>query len=263
MHLLRLIRPANALLSSLVVLTACHLSYCLAGKPSLLMLGAFLITAFINVTNDLLDVPEDTLNHPERPLPSGRVSEEQAWVLAITLLFFALYVSYHHSPWALAVGSLAMFLALLYNYYLKTLPFLGNLTVATVVALAFLYGSGGYLLHRVLPAALLGGYLHLIREFVKSLQDMRGDAPYRRTVAHVLGEGPTRRLVFFGLVILPLLSVLPVFVGYSYLYVVSVLLLVGFPALLTSPLVFYGRYRLLSSILKVLTALALVSLWVA
>ena len=247
----------------MVVLTACHLAYCSAGRPFHLMLGAFFITSFINATNDLLDVPEDRINHPERPLPSGRVDEGQAWVLAITVLFFALYFSYRHSYWALSVGSLAMFLGLLYNVYLKSVPLIGNLTVSTVVFLAFLYGSGGHFLHRVGPAGMLGAYLHLLREFVKSLQDMEGDAPYRRTVAHVLGEIPTRRLVFFGLLLLPFFSVLPVFVGYSNLYVLSVLLLVGFPTLAVSPTVLYGKYGFLSLFLKVMTATAIVSLWLA
>ena len=226
-------------------------------------LGAFLITSFINVTNDLFDLPEDTVNHPDRPLPAGKVGEDRAWVLALVLLFFALYVSYKHSPWVLAVGSFAMFLGLLYNYYLKALPFIGNLTVSFVVFLAFLYGSGGYALHRVIPAGLLGAYLHLLREFVKSLQDMEGDAPYRRTVAIVLGEVTTRRMVFWGLILLPLLSVIPVFFGYSYLYVIAVLLLVGFPALVISPTVLYGKYGLVSGMLKLLTATALVALWLA
>ncbi len=247
----------------MVVLTACHLAYCSAGKPLHLMLGAFFITSFINSTNDLFDLPEDSLNHPDRPLPSGRVSEAQAWILAITVLLLALYFSYRHSYWALAVGSLAMFLALLYNVFLKSVPLIGNLTVSFVVLLAFLYGSGGHFLHRVIPAAMLGAYLHLLREFVKSLQDMRGDAPYRRTVAHVLGETSTRRVVFFGLLLLPLLSILPVFVGYSTLYVLSVLLLVGFPTLIASPTVLYGKYGFIATFLKVMTATALISLWLA
>jgi len=187
----------------------------------------YVITSFINVTNDLFDLPEDTVNHPDRPLPAGKVREDQAWVLATVLLFFALYVSYKHSPWVLSVGSLAMFLGLLYNYYLKALPLIGNLTVSFVVFLAFLYGSGGYALHRVVPAGLLGAYLHLLRELVKSLQDMEGDAPYRKTVAIVLGEVTTRRIVFWGMILLPILAVIPVFFGYSYLYAMAVLLLVG------------------------------------
>ncbi len=262
-HLLRLIRPLNGLLASVVVLTACHLSYCQAGKPLHLMIGAFFITSFINSTNDLFDLPEDSINHPDRPLPSGKVDEGQAWLLAIVSLFFALYFSYRHSYWALSVGSLAMFLGLLYNVHLKSVPLVGNLTVSTVIFLAFLYGSGGYFLYRVIPAGLLGAYLHLLREFVKSLQDMEGDAPYRRTVAHVLGEVPTRRVVFLGLILLPILSVLPVFVGYSTLYVLSVLLLVGFPTLVVSPTVLYGRYGFLSGFLKVMTATAVISLWMA
>jgi len=227
------------------------------------MVGAFFITAFINVLNDLHDVPEDRLNHPQRPLPSGRVGEEYAWILAIFTLFFALYFSFQHSPWALAVGSLAMFLALLYNVALKGVPLLGNLTVALTVSLAFLYGSGGYMLHRVLPAALLGFYLHLLREFVKTLQDARGDAPYRRTLAHVWGEKRLRWITAIGLVLLLPLIQLPLAFGYSQLYAASVTLLVGFPTLLSLPLLFKGKYGTLSTLLKLETALALISLWLA
>jgi len=257
------VRPLNGILASLVALTACHLAFCGAGKPLHLMLGAFFITAFINVTNDIFDVGEDSHNHPDRPLPSGKVSEMDAWMLALVVLFFALYFSYRHSPWALAVGSLAMFISLLYNCCLKGIPVVGNLIVSLVVFMAFLYGSGGMYVHRVIPAALLGAYLHLVRELVKSLQDREGDRPYRRTVAHVLGEEMLRKVIFIALLLLPFLAVVPVLFGYSYLYGMAVILLVGFPTLAVASSVLYGRYAFLSKALKVITFLAVVSLWFA
>ncbi len=227
------------------------------------MLGAFFITAFTNITNDIFDVEEDRINHPNRPLPSGRVAEWEAWAFAVFALFFALLFSFKHSYWTLAVGSLAMYISLLYNVYLKSLPVVGNLSVAFVVSLAFLYGSGGYHLERVLPAALLGAYLHFTREIVKSLQDKEGDHPFRRTVAHVIPERYLRRLVFSLLILLPPLTPIPVMLGYSTLYALSVLPLVGLPALPAAYFVLRGRYSLSSGLLKLITLLALIPLWLA
>jgi len=260
--MLKLIRPLNCLIASLVVFVSNGITQ--GGSfPIYAMLGAFFISAFINVTNDIFDLEVDKINHPNRPLVRGELSLLDAYMLALVLLILGLYFSSKHSNWALMLGSLGMFLGLLYNLEMKAVPFLGNLTVAFVVFLAFLYGANVKNIERIIPGAILGAYLQLLREFVKSLEDKVGDEGYRKTLAHLLGERTLQNIVFFGMMLLTVLDILPVFWGYSKFYGIGVFLLVNLPLWFFSKKIFAGEYATLRKVLKFATFSALLPLYLA
>ena len=260
--MLKLIRPLNCLIASLVVFVSNRITY---GEtfPIYAMLGAFFISAFINVTNDIFDLEVDRINHPHRPLVQKEASLLDAYAFASIFLILGLYFSSKHSVWALMLGSFGMFLGLLYNLEIKAVPFFGNFTVALVTFIAFLYGANVKNLDRVIPGALLGSYLQFLREIVKSLEDKAGDEGYRRTLAHILAEKTLRHAVFFGIMLLTVLDILPVFFGYSRLYGFGVLFLVNLPLWLISWRIFTGEYSTLRKALKFATFSALFPLYLA
>jgi geranylgeranylglycerol-phosphate geranylgeranyltransferase len=260
--MLRLIRPLNCLIASLVVFISNKITY---GEsfPIYAMLGAFSISAFINVTNDIFDLEVDRFNHPERPLVKGEVSLLDAYMIALIFLILGLYFSSKHSNWALLLGSFGMFLGLLYNLEIKAVPILGNILVSFVTFLAFLYGANLGNLERIIPGALLGAYLQFLREIIKSLEDKEGDKIYRKTVAHVFKEESLQYILFFGIMFLTILDVIPVFFGYSTLYGIGVFALVNLPLWLFSRRIFRGEYSVMRKVLKFATFSALFPLYFA
>ncbi len=260
--MLKLIRPLNCLIASLVVLVSNRITY---GEtiPFYAMLGAFFISAFINVTNDIFDVEVDKINHPQKPLVRGEVSLLDAYMLSLVSLILGLYFSSKHSIWALLLGSLGMFLGLLYNLEIKAVPILGNLTVALVIFLAFLYGANVNNIDRIIPGGILGSYLQFLRELIKSLEDKEGDENQRKTIAHILDERTLQHLIFFGVMFLTIFDILPVFLGYSWFYGMGVFLFVNLPLWFFVGKVFSKDYSTLRKIMKFTTFSALLPLSLA
>ena len=134
-----------------------------------------LLVAAGNVHNDILDLPADRLNRPDRALPSGALSVRAAAFLAASLCLCALAS-------ALAAGgahaALAVALALLlcaYNALLKGLPRLGNAAVSLLSATPLLWVCWPSPSRAQCGAALLGFALTFARELAKDLEDVEGD----------------------------------------------------------------------------------------
>lgn len=182
--LLRLVRPLNILMIILGVM----LGGLLAGDVKLLQ-GAFgfqllvaavsagLIGGAANSLNDYFDQDVDRVNRPGRPLPSGLVKQRQAiWVWALGsvggLVLGVLLSPIHAGVAAGAIGLLA-----LYSARLKRSGLLGNLAVALLLGLAIMYG--GWAVEKPIPAVIGACFAFLttlVREIVKDIQDVPGDA---------------------------------------------------------------------------------------
>ena len=150
------------------------------------------VTAGGNVLNDVLDVEEDRVNHPERPLVRGEWSVRDARGLA-TGLFAAgglLIVPLLAVAPLLGVIYVAAIGALLgYELRLKARGFVGNTVVALLTGLVFLYGgaaAGDALI--VGPFAVMAFLATLSREITKDMEDVRGDRT-RRTLPMTRGIG--------------------------------------------------------------------------
>ncbi len=169
-----------------------------AGAETVLpaMLAAFLITAFGNVFNDISDRGIDAVVHPERPLPSGRISLRSAQMFAALLLGFGLVQAWTagQAP-LLAFAAANSLLLVAYDLRLKRWPLAGNVAVAALVASTFLFGAlpaapwsgGGRALALVMAMVFL---TNLARELLKDIEDAHGDTD-RRTLPMVIGAGAT------------------------------------------------------------------------
>jgi geranylgeranylglycerol-phosphate geranylgeranyltransferase len=144
-----------------------------------------LVTAGGNVLNDLLDLEGDRVNHPDRPLVTGAISPGTARVLAIGLFVAGIEVAI---PVALKEPLLGLILAVAvgsligYEFRLKARGFAGNLTVALLTGLVFLYGGAAVGNAVVMaPFAAMAFLATLSREVIKDIEDMAGDVG-RRTL---------------------------------------------------------------------------------
>jgi geranylgeranylglycerol-phosphate geranylgeranyltransferase len=217
---LRLTRPANLAVSFLgtVVggLVAAGKGFAIPGHSWILVVLAAvstsLVTAAGNVLNDLGDREGDRVNHPERPLVTGEVSLSSARILTVGALVAAIAAAV---PVALVEPLVAVILVVAiatiagYEFWWKAKGFVGNLSVALLTALVFLYG--GAALGNVLLLAPFAGMAFLAtlsREVVKDMEDVRGDVD-RSTLPRERGFPTASRVARGSVAAAIALSVVP------------------------------------------------------
>ena len=147
------------------------------------MVAALALSAFANTTNDLHDEAIDRIAHPHRPLPAGLLSARQAWTVASVAAVAGLLAATaaHRALGALTIVVLvAMYF---YSRAFKRFGLPGNLLVALIASLPFLYGAWAAGDPRAaLALVALAIPLHLAREIAKDLDDAAADAPTRSTI---------------------------------------------------------------------------------
>lgn len=200
--LLRLIRWENALISAVGVLVgAWWAGGSLQEARTAWAAGAAIcLAALANAFNDLCDVEIDRTAHPERPLPSGDLSASTARGVVVIAGVLAVLFSYLAIPEMAAASIAVIGLMLLYSRILKRRGLIGNITVAVLASLPFLYG--GWTAGRPLASLSLVALaipLHLAREIAKDIEDAAGDAGMRRTLPVAAGAGVTRGVLMLSL----------------------------------------------------------------
>jgi len=146
-------------------------------KPWLLALAALLIAAFGNGYNDVCDLPADRVNRPDRVLPRGDISEILAlriagWCLILGLMAAA--AAYIDTLIIAIAVSTALFL---YDRDLKSLPLVGNATVAGICCTTVAFGAqAGQQWNRQVVILMVCAFsLTLVRELYKDIEDVEGD----------------------------------------------------------------------------------------
>ncbi len=190
----RLLRPGNAVMAAVAVVLGVRLAgpWPDLGTTIGAALAAFLVTAFGNVLNDVLDAGIDRTAHPHRPIPSGLVTRQEARRFAGLLLILGLFEAW------LAAGSPLLAFALVnaavlawYELRLKRLPLVGNAVVGLLVASTLAFGgvaNGAAPGPVVWLMMAMMALTNLAREVLKDIEDMHADAG-RRTWPMLVGPG--------------------------------------------------------------------------
>ncbi|WP_029247912.1 UbiA family prenyltransferase [Schlesneria paludicola] len=92
------------------------------------------------VFNDVFDVQQDTIERPDRPIPSGRISRQNATIFALILMLGGLACAALVGPVSLQVGLLLIVAILSYDAYLKRTP-LGPIAMGSCRFLNVLLGA--------------------------------------------------------------------------------------------------------------------------
>ena len=198
MAVLSLVRWENALLSVAGVVLGAWWATGRPGEPETLVMAgvAVLLTAFANADNDVRDCEIDRVAHPDRPLPSAALSIETARIIvglagAGALVLAALLGA---AQTLAAVGVIAAMT--LYNRGVKAHGVPGNVIVAVVASLPFVFGAWSAGSARAgWPLFLVGVPLHFAREIAKDMDDAHGDVMHRRTLPLRVGPGAARLVV--------------------------------------------------------------------
>ncbi len=123
-------RPVNVLITFFVVIVGALI--CIIGdywiyKILLAAFSAALTAGAGNIINDIYDIEADKINHPERPLAKGIITEKHAWLEYSLLTLLAVAASSFINQTALVIVILSSVLLYLYSARLKKITLLGNI----------------------------------------------------------------------------------------------------------------------------------------
>jgi geranylgeranylglycerol-phosphate geranylgeranyltransferase len=142
-----------------------------------------------NALNDYNDRETDKENHPKRPIPSGSVSADSAYMYAQALLglglLILLFTLDNKMPFVIALIGVILLIA--YENGLKAAGITGNVVVGLMSGAVFLFA--GMAVNDPGPTLWMFGLAVLAtisREIVKDIQDLEGDTD-RRTLPSRIG----------------------------------------------------------------------------
>ena len=230
-----IIRPLNVILGGVtIVISSFIVQY--NGPISYVFFAVLVVmfyTAGANTLNDYFDYKIDKINRPDRAISSGLVLRNHAIVFSLFAFIlgtlFALQLNMNSQLVAVGV-SLPLIIG--YNAKLKNFPLIGNIVVALILSLSFIYA--GFVFDNIKPLiipALLAFGLTLIREIVKDMADVIGDkAVALKTFPIIYGENKTIVLCTTLSALLGIGSFMPFITGYyNIFYGILLILTVEIP----------------------------------
>lgn len=222
---LQLFRMGNAVMGVIGVIVA---SFMAAGTGMVdqwlnLLISAVVVFMFIcggNALNDYIDYEIDRTAHPERPIPSGRLTRTKALHAAAVMFGGAIVISFLTvDVECIAIVLVAAVLMVAYETMLKQRGFVGNVTIAVLTGMMFLLGGAvvGDMVDNVV-VALMAMLVSVGREIAKDIEDMDSDEG-RLTLPMRIGVRNAAALACVFFVAGPVLSVAPMVWGtYGPLY---------------------------------------------
>lgn len=196
---------------------------------ALFVCSTVIIAATGYIINDILDADIDKINKPKRLIVTKYLTKKKAWQLYFTWttlgFFISLYLAFFVKNLLLIlIYPVAILLLAAYSFYLKKMPFWGNLVVSIFCAfvpgvvlfaerLTFLkvqtidYQIFTEICQIVCGYAIFAFISTLFREIIKDLEDIEGDLQYGcRTLPITLGVPKTKMIAgIIGVVFLFLL----------------------------------------------------------
>ncbi|MBW6474853.1 MAG: UbiA family prenyltransferase [Anaerolineaceae bacterium] len=179
-------------------------------------LGLFLSSSAM-IFNDLFDLEVDRINTPHKPIPSGKITPTEAIVFGVVTALIALLIAGWIAPLVLVLSLVLWVQGFLYNWKLKASGLMGNLIVATNVAMTFILG-GISVGERNNPLVWIFGAIafvfDLAEEIAGDAMDMEGDKKRgSRSLAILHEKKVALRISGVLFVVMILLSLLPVVLG--------------------------------------------------
>jgi len=174
---LEILRPYNALMGVVAVLLVALISGNFTIAVIVACIIVFIFTGAGNAINDYFDHRIDAINKPDRPIPSGRIALKTALIYSVSLFAISSIMAFIIGIVPGIIVLLSAILMYLYASRLKTSCLVGNLSIAFLTGLCFVFG--GVVLNAVELSIILGLYAFLMtmaREIVKDMEDVEGDS---------------------------------------------------------------------------------------
>jgi 4-hydroxybenzoate polyprenyltransferase len=182
----------------------------------LLCLSTIVIASAGYIINDYYDIKIDLVNKPERVLVGKYFSRRTALILHLTLSTLGVFIGFSLSLLVGFIHLISVYALWLYSNKLKRLPLYGNIVIAfltglSIFLLAIFYRKEYYMIS---VYAVFACYISLIREIIKDLEDVKGDAAFGcRTLPLAIGFRKTKKLILIIIVlfIINIFAIMPFF----------------------------------------------------
>jgi len=191
--------------------------------------GVFLSSPAM-ILNDLFDIKVDRVNAPKRALPSGLISVSTVIIFTIITTLIGLAVSFFIGKPAVILYLIFWIIGFLYNWKLKELGLLGNLSVSSSVAITIILGAivVGDPWNKVVGIfTLIVFLLNLGEEIAADAMDIEGDKQRNvKSIAILYGRRNSLRISAFLFIIAIILSFLPYLwglFGIAYFMIISLM----------------------------------------
>lgn len=199
----------------------------------LYVLGTMCIGAGGYVLNDVFDVEIDAYNRPYTNIIGEKISVNQGYAISIFLFSLGLtFLYFTDNLRVFSIGILAVLGLYVYSKYLKTSLWIGNWIIA-ILAMFNVWVGGLYffLSSHVIWMGIFAFLITLIREMVKDMEDIYGDALGDAfTLPMLIGIEKTKKIILVLCIILIGLLVLSmVFLRYNFIFIFVNFILVQFP----------------------------------
>ncbi len=167
----------------------------------LLSVSTVLIAAAGYIINDYYDIKIDFINKPDRVVV-GKLVRRRKVIMAHTVLnVLGVLIGFYLSLAVGIINFMAAFLLWFYSNQLKRLPFIGNFCIAFLTGLAItvvsVYYHANYLL--VNYYALFAFSISLVREIIKDIEDLKGDATFGCRTLPIIWGIPRTKFLLYGL----------------------------------------------------------------
>ncbi len=224
----------------------------------MLVLASAAVIASGYIINNFYDSEKDLINRPEKSKLDRLVSQNTKLSIYFILNFAAVIMASYVSFKAVLFFSVYIFAIWFYSHKLKKLPFIGNLTSATLTILPFFAIFMYYknFSHVIFVHAFFLFLIVSMRELSKDLENLKGDLVIGyKTIPVMYGEKVSKIL----LSILVVLTLIPTYlllkyyeIGHMYIYFyASTILLIAFLVLLWKSSK-KSQYLILHNILKLI-----------
>jgi geranylgeranylglycerol-phosphate geranylgeranyltransferase len=223
---LELVRPGNAVAAGILTFTGAFVaggsflepgSFDGSSAVGAAVIATVAATGAGNAINDYFDREIDSVNRPDRPIPSGRVTPRGALLFSLTLFAVAVGAALTLPIVAIAIAVFNLLALVVYTELFKGLPVVGNAVVAYLTGSTFLFGGAAVddpFAPAVIVLFLLAAMATLTREIVKDVEDVAGDREEGlRTLPIVVGERPSLWLGVAIMVLAALASAYPYLAG--------------------------------------------------
>ncbi len=246
---IRLMRPVNCVMMGIAVIIGAILAN---SKDMTTLLNivhgfvtGFALTAASMVINDYYDKEIDSINEPNRPIPSGTISPREAAAFAILLTVIGFSFAYLTNLLCVLVAIMAWMVFVTYTTVGKRSGLPGNFLVSTCVAIPFIYGSivvANAVTLNVLIFASMGFLSNTGREITKGIVDVQGDKVQNvKTLAVRYGEKPAAVASVIFYLSAVILSPLPWLLGLVSFWFIPLVAITGF-GLVASSLLLLNDY---------------------
>lgn len=251
---IEIIRPGNAIMAVIAVILMGIVGHNYSIPIILSLIATFLALGGGNTINDVFDYKIDCINKPNRPIPSGKISLNNAKIYAYSLFIISIiiggiitYLVSSILPIIVVIG--ACILEYFYARNFKSSVLIGNIIVGFLTGLCFIFGGVviGAETHgfKIILISLILGFFAILmttaREIIKDMEDLEGDKKENtRTFPIVYGKNKAAYLssgiIFIDTILCPLLYI-------EHIFNIYYIIIVFFGMIIF----FYSGYKILKN----------------